>query len=564
MIYNNSRSPGRPVHHWLNRILMGALLLIMVMAIMPVKASAQSNNRIDMQLGLTSIPETMNPFFAYDTESEQLVAMLYLSLYTYNENLSLKAELADLEIQSLAPKFEDGSYSVVIPIKRNIQWLWPDGSTTDIRPEDVVTTFEVLKKNKEIAYRQRIENIKSIQVYSNGQNSIKITWEPNKASYDNLDFIILPERILKRYVDRVTNVLIPGQFGALQQAFNLNSYRGAHAYRLKSFERDGRLIELEAARNYSLDGSPMIVSPITLATYANPQQRWRDLNDGLINFVIDLEPSRLAETRQNVIDTQSEVNSPVVAEAVNTPTVTALLFNYRGPNKSFISNINNRRALANILNTQVQAEMFKIAYAYEMTYNFAQIDLKGPFVSMGETMFQSSEYNSVRAFRPPRQPLKLMYLAYSLGSPIVSVANQIAQQLRDNGVDCETELYQNKRQFYEDLSRLDHYDLVLHEWNASTRPDISMWDKGNFMNYTYTRPNFKDYYDLISLIGSGQSEDYATFQRYLYEDCAAIFLWNRDYIIAYNDEFNENQYRKVVMEKDPAQFTRGLKYWRWK
>ncbi|PJA52456.1 MAG: hypothetical protein CO167_08870, partial [Candidatus Marinimicrobia bacterium CG_4_9_14_3_um_filter_48_9] len=70
----------------------------------------------------------------------------------------------------------------------------------------------------------------------------------------------------------------------------------------KSYERDGRLIELEAARSFGLDGRPMIVSPITLATYANPQQRWRDLNDGLINFVIDLEPSRLAETRQNVIN----------------------------------------------------------------------------------------------------------------------------------------------------------------------------------------------------------------------------------------------------------------------
>ena len=537
-----------------------ATVLVLVFA-----SESLAQNRIDMQLGLTSVPETMNPFFAYDTESDQLVSMLYLSLYTYNENLSLKAELADLEIQSLAPSMENGSYAVVIPLKRNIQWLWPDGSTTDIRPEDVVTTFDVLKKNKEIAYRQVIEHIKSVETYGNGQNSIKVTWEPNKASYDNLDFMILPERILKRYVDRMTNVLLPGQFGELQQAINMNSYRGAQAYRLKSYERDGRLIELEAARSFGLDGRPMIVSPITLATYANPQQRWRDLNDGLINFVIDLEPSRLAETRQNVINSSPDANnSPVVAEAVNTPTVTAILFNYRGPNKAFTNNINNRRAVANILNTQVQAEMFKIAYAYEMSYNFAQIDLKGPFVTMGETSFESSEYNSVRAFRPPREPLKLMYLAYSLSSPVVSVANQIAQQLRDNGVNCEAEHYQNKHQFYEDLSKIDHYDLVLYEWNASTRPDISIWDKDNFMSYAYSRPNYKDYYDLLAQFSTGQSEDYGTFQRYLYEDCAAIFLWNRDYIIAYNDDVKENQYRKVVMEKDPSQFTRGLKYWRWK
>ncbi|PJA52455.1 MAG: hypothetical protein CO167_08865, partial [Candidatus Marinimicrobia bacterium CG_4_9_14_3_um_filter_48_9] len=171
-----------------------AMVLVLVFA-----SESLAQNRIDMQLGLTSVPETMNPFFAYDTESDQLVSMLYLSLYTYNENLSLKAELADLEIQSLAPSMENGSYAVVIPLKRNIQWLWPDGSTTDLRPEDVVTTFDVLKKNKEIAYRQVIEHIKSVETYGNGQNSIKVTWEPNKASYDNLDFMILPERILKRY-----------------------------------------------------------------------------------------------------------------------------------------------------------------------------------------------------------------------------------------------------------------------------------------------------------------------------------------------------------------------------
>ena len=289
MIYNNFSKLRTFVGKHSQSMLVAAISALLLF---PCQNLAQ--NRIDMQLGLTSVPETMNPFFAYDTESDQLVSMLYLSLYTYNENLSLKAELADLEIQSLAPSMENGSYSVVIPLKRNIQWLWPDGSTTDIRPEDVVTTFEILKKNKEIAYRQVIENIKSIETYGNGQNSIKVTWEPNKASYDNLDFMILPERILKRYVDRMTNVLLPGQFGELQQAINMNSYRGAQAYRLKSYERDGRLIELEAARNYGLDGRPMIVSPITLATYANPQQRWRDLNDGLINFVIDLEPSRLA------------------------------------------------------------------------------------------------------------------------------------------------------------------------------------------------------------------------------------------------------------------------------
>ncbi len=556
MIYNNYRGVlGALKTHLVATIFLGLMIFT---------GNSRAQNLIDMQLGLTSVPETMNPFFAYDAESEQLVAMLYLSLYTYNENLSLKAELAAREVQELAPSFDGVNYSVVIPIKRNIQWLWPGGGTTDIRPEDIVTTFEVLKKNKEIAYRRVIENIKSITVYSNSENAIKLTWEPNKASYDNLDFMILPERILKRYVDRMTNVLLPGQFGNLQQAFNIDSYGGAQAYKLKSYERDGRLIELEAARGYSLDGKPLIVSPITLATYANPQQRWRDLNDGLINFVIDLEPSRLAETRQNVIDNESNVNSPVVAEAVNTPTVTALLFNYRGPNKSFINNINNRRALANIINTRVQAEIFKIAYAYEMTYNFARIDLKGPFVSMGETSFESSEYNRVRALRPPRKPLKLMYLAYSLSSPGVSVANQIAQQFRDNGVDCETTHYQNKRKFYEDLSRIDSYDLVLYEWNASTRPDISMWDKGNFMNYTYSRSNYRDFYDLIGLLNSGQSNDYATFQRFLYQDCAAIFLWNRDYIIAYNDGVKNKQYQKVVMEKDPAQFTRGLKYWRWK
>ena len=176
--------------------------MTLFLGLMTFTGNSRAQDLIDMQLGLTSVPETMNPFFAYDAESEQLVAMLYLSLYTYNENLSLKAELAASEVQELAPSFDGMNYSVVIPIKRNIQWLWPDGSTTDIRPEDIVTTFEVLKKNKEIAYRRVIENIKSIEVYSSSQNTVTLTWEPNKASYDNLDFMILPERILKRYVDR--------------------------------------------------------------------------------------------------------------------------------------------------------------------------------------------------------------------------------------------------------------------------------------------------------------------------------------------------------------------------
>ncbi|MDR0666266.1 MAG: peptide-binding protein [Campylobacteraceae bacterium] len=185
-----------------------------------------------LHIGMSANPSRINPILATDTVSGEISQYIFNSLITYDENASIKLELA----KSYA--FLDDK-TLLFTLRDDV--FWSDGESFSAR--DVVFTYETIISPKVFTpYAESFRHIDKVEAIDN--LSVKVTYEyPYFAALETWTMGILPYHILK------------DENSIMTSAFNQKPI-GTGAFILKDFSISKNFI-LEANKNYFL-GSPKL------------------------------------------------------------------------------------------------------------------------------------------------------------------------------------------------------------------------------------------------------------------------------------------------------------------
>jgi peptide/nickel transport system substrate-binding protein len=135
--------------------------------------------------------ETLNPIFNRNEDLFQIHHLIYESLVTFSEDMSISPLLAE--------KWElvNGGQSIDFTLRSGVKWHDGEVLTTD----DVIFTFNVIKGNiKDVSrvsiYRQSLQSITDIVKVD--ENTIRVNFSKNVANgLEMMTFPILPKHIFE-------------------------------------------------------------------------------------------------------------------------------------------------------------------------------------------------------------------------------------------------------------------------------------------------------------------------------------------------------------------------------
>ncbi|MHB1348182.1 MAG: ABC transporter substrate-binding protein [Candidatus Humimicrobiaceae bacterium] len=141
--------------------------------------------------GMTSEPNTLNPFFEENTSMDYINSLMLNGLWELDENAVYKPVLAD-EDESLPDKSEF-SNTKKIKLRENIFWENGDPVTA----EDVKATINAIIKDKSILkFRSDYEKIEKIEIISSKE--FEIYFKENITDWKKLFLYVFPKKDLDR------------------------------------------------------------------------------------------------------------------------------------------------------------------------------------------------------------------------------------------------------------------------------------------------------------------------------------------------------------------------------
>ncbi|MDR2100714.1 MAG: peptide-binding protein [Campylobacteraceae bacterium] len=193
---------------------------------------AQLSFCASLHIGMSANPSRINPILSTDSVSGELAQYIFNSLITYDENASIKPELAK------SYRFLDNK-TLLFTLRDDV--FWSDG--VKFGAQDVVFTYETIISPKVFTpYADSFKHIQKVEALDN--LSIKVTYKyPYFAALETWSMGILPYHILKDEESIMTS------------SFNQNPI-GTGAFILKDFSISSNFI-LEANKNYFL-GAPKL------------------------------------------------------------------------------------------------------------------------------------------------------------------------------------------------------------------------------------------------------------------------------------------------------------------
>lgn len=181
---------------------------------------------------MSANPSRINPIFSTDTVSSEIVQYIFNSLVTYDENVSIKLELAK------SYRFLDNK-TLLFTLRDDV--FWSDG--TKFSAQDVVFTYKTITLPSVFTpYAESFRHIEKVEAI--GDLNVKVVYKyPYFAALETWTIGILPHHILKDDSSIMTS------------SFNQKPI-GTGAFTLKDFSISSNFI-LEANKNYFL-GSPKL------------------------------------------------------------------------------------------------------------------------------------------------------------------------------------------------------------------------------------------------------------------------------------------------------------------
>lgn len=524
-----------------------------------------------LKIGLSSKVLTLNPYFALDTESQQVCDIVYSGLIDLNNQLETIPILAKNHTTEWLISKENERFSLLVPLRNEVQWHDASKFTSDIRYQkvsahDIINSFKILKRSPYLPYSRKVKDIFDIQETNNG---IKIIFEKGSFSYNNLNFLILPYF----FTSRATPPITPNNFKVGGFLNNSLLVSGTGVYKLFSWDILMGQLELVYANNGLLSKPPR-VSKIQLKVNTDPEARINDLINGNIHLVMDLEPEYAAQ-----------IQPPL--EAIDYPSVylAAIFFNF-DPTKekyNYIVNKNFRAALYHSIDRRrIYQEVYSVLGEFPV--------ITGPFLpgqgsyNAGIEPYKYDPQKAKRLLPPIPNNIEFELLTFDESAKHFNraICNKIADEYWNAlGVPVKVEVAPNKRAFYEKIQKGD-FDFVLYEWTSSVKPDISMWEKPYYENGVPNTNNFSKYeylgeteipeevfYDDLHIIKYERENNqkiltaYKRVHEVLHNDYAAIFLWNKKIYVAMNRDpkygFGKKQYPNI--KTNPINFLKSIKDW---
>ncbi|MDR0408489.1 MAG: peptide-binding protein [Campylobacteraceae bacterium] len=183
-----------------------------------------------LHMAMNANPSRINPILATDTVSGEISFFIFNSLLTYDENASIKSELAK------SYKFLDDK-TLIFYLRDDV--FWSDGERFDA--DDVIFTYEsILSPNVSTPYSEGFKHVRKVEKLDDF--IIKVTYEyPYFKALETWMMGVLPKHILKDEDSLMTS------------KFNQKPI-GTGMFTLKDFSISKNFI-LQANKNYFL-GSP--------------------------------------------------------------------------------------------------------------------------------------------------------------------------------------------------------------------------------------------------------------------------------------------------------------------
>ena len=519
----------------------------------------------------------LNPFKAQDKESRDVCELVYAGLIGIDNALNNIPELAACDPRTWDPMVNDPSKPVelVVPLREDVKWHNGLPFTAD----DVVGTYEYLRRNPTLPGASKIANIHSI--LRDGPHAVKITFKKGQFTYRNLDFKIIC-RAITGSPDKVKDL-----------GNDLSTVIGTGPFNLKKWDKINNIMELVWADN-GFRGTSCLVNSIKIVVKADEQTRYQDLQSGNIDLITDL-PAKYSSQLQN--DTTLKV------QVLDYPSVElcAILFNYRAmkgdqPNSHFnlFRNRYFRRALDLVVDKKkIYEDVFLEGKSRPVPL------ITGPFLpasgaydaSVVARKWDDENYSGLNAKQQSKEAQRIIDRIYKETGTHEVTLDMIYLQPSEGATEdlnrralLLIEYYfgdlnvrlnitgRNKVKYYERLETGD-YDLALYEWGSGLNPSVAMWEPrqeskdgkplnpANITGFDYGGPYRQEFNRNVQTVKFGRRDAYAILQAYhfihkqLHEETAAIFLWNRNLHIAINKAY---QYSVI---KDPVNFLKSVKDW---
>ena len=247
----------------------------------------------------------LNPFKVHDKESRDVCELVYAGLIGIDNALNNIPEMAACDPRTWDPVVNDPSRPVelVVPLREDVTWH----NGLPFTAEDVVATFDYLRRNPTLPGASKIANIRSIM--AEGPHAVKIIFKPGQFTYRNLDFKIIC-RTVTGSPDRIAHL---GEV--------LSTVIGTGPFCLNKWDRENNIMKLAWANN-GFRGSSCLIKKIRIVVKADEQTRYQDLQSGNIDLITDL-PAKYSSQLQN--------DSTLRVQVLDYPSVElcAIMFNYR-------------------------------------------------------------------------------------------------------------------------------------------------------------------------------------------------------------------------------------------
>lgn len=403
--------------------------LIAFLSLFTNACSHSSLNHSTLNIGIEGNPTNLDPGYATDAYSTQILRLCFEGLMQYDSNGSIVPQLAE---------------RVYIKNNKTIEFILKKGITfqngDQFTSEDVYATiYRIINSETYSPYSEALSHIKQVDLVSPYRLIIKLK-EPYEPIFSALTIGILPHRL------------------ASEKHLPVEKLIGTGPYILEKYAQS-RFVELKAYPHY-WGGSPHI-KKLIFRIIPNDLTRILELEKGSVDLLVNSVPQDAVNTlKQNK-------NITVITSAGNS--YEYIGFNLRDP---ILQKIKVRQAIAYAINRQsiikyILFNQAQLANSILPKWNYAY----NPNVKQYNYDPAKSQYLLDQAGFPLKHGYRFSLDFKTSDNPIsVRVAQAIAYQLEQIGIKVNLRSYEWVT-FYNDI-RHGNFQIYTLRWVGVVDPNI--------------------------------------------------------------------------------------------
>ena len=394
--------------------------------------------------------KTLNPIFNRNEDLFQIQHLIYESLVTFSEDMSIEPLLAE------GWEFTNGEYGQSIDFKLRRGIKWHDGET--LTADDVIFTFNLIKGNikgisKVSIYKQSLEYITNIVKVDD--NTVRVNFSKNIGNgLEMMTFPILPEHIFEGNKIQLLE----------QDDFNIV---GTGAYELKEYEK---MRSISLVRNDNYWKNKPYIDKINVLIVPDEEAQLSLFENGGIDFV-----------NPKVVDWGKYVDEKTTNSAeFITPNYEFLGINFR---KNILHDLNIRKGIAYSIDREKITGNIYLGHSTVVDfpilpnswlYDDSKIqlgfnpNLAGTFLD--EAGYILDENNNLRV-NEKGDIIQLKLITNANNSLREQTALLIQEDLKKVGIQLDVEFLEWED--FEKQMNTGNFDLILGGWELSYIPDIT-------------------------------------------------------------------------------------------